>query len=254
MSIRKQIRSTLASVDRRLGLREWLRQDDANGKQPARQGVSTDPFTSAGLPHPRPQTVLDIGGSHGQFALEALRAFPGVNVYSFEPLPECYDELLALAGSHPTIHPLKLALSDFEGQREFHVSSFRDSSSLQEMLPAHLEAWPHTGTETTIMVEVARLDSVAARLSLNAPILAKLDVQGHELAAIEGGRETLSRCQRVMTECNFAPLYEGQPSFTRLYEEMRSMGFLFDGFITPLRHPQTQELLSADAIFYKPAD
>jgi len=57
-----------------------------------------------------------------------------------------------------------------------------------------------------------------------------------------------------MLECNFAPLYKGQPSFTQLYGELRSLGFLFEGFISPLRHPQTLELLSADAVFYKPLE
>jgi FkbM family methyltransferase len=243
-------------MDRRVGLREWLRHD-GNGderEQRARR-ANPDPFTSAHeLQHPRPNTVLDIGGSHGQFAKEAFRAFPGVTVYSFEPIPECYEELLALRELHPTLHPLPLALSDAEGEREFYVSRFRDSSSLQEMTPTHLEAWPQTEIEEKIKVRVERLDAVAAKLALKAPVLAKLDIQGHEMAAIRGGRETLAACQRVMLECNFAPLYNGQPSFGEIYEEMRSMGFLFDGFIGHLRHPRTQELLSADVVFYRPAD
>jgi FkbM family methyltransferase len=258
VSIRRHIRTTLAAVDNRLGLREWLRQDD-NGESAAEERArrlrAADPFASSTeLRHPAPRTVIDIGGSHGQFAKEIFRLFPGATVYSFEPIPECYEELLALSQTHPELHAMQLALSDHEGKRDFHVSRFRDSSSFQEMLPAHLEAWPHTGLETRITVEMARLDTVAQGLTLKPPVLAKLDIQGHELAAIEGGRETLSRCQRVMVECNFKPLYEGQPSFTELDEAMRSLGFLLDGFVGFLRHPRTQELLSADVIFYKPSD
>lgn len=104
-------------------------------------------------------------------------------------------------------------------------SRFRESSSIQEMLPAHLEAWPFTETEAKITVQVARLDSVAPQLNLQPPILAKLDVQGHELSVIRGGRETLSRCQRVMMECNFAPLYEGQPLSWSSMKKCRSSGF-----------------------------
>ena len=256
MSIRRHIRSTLAGVDNRLGLREWLRQDDngdAAAERLARRLREADPFASSvELRHPAPKTVIDIGGSHGQFAKEIFRLFPGAVVYSFEPLPECYEELLALSRTHPELHPMQLALSDHEGKKDFHVSRFKDSSSFQEMLPAHLEAWPHTGVETQITVEVSRLDTVAPRLALKPPVMAKLDVQGHELAAIRGGRATLSRCQRVMLECNFMTLYEGQPTFTELYEEMRSLGFLLDGFVGFLRHPRTLELLSADVIFYKP--
>lgn len=237
-------------MDSRLGIRKWLREGD--GEAPPAQPSVSDPFSASALPHPRPNTILDIGASHGQFAGDALRAFPGVRIYSFEPIPECFDELVTLSKSAPTVHPINLAISDHEGEQDLWVSSFRDSSSLQEMLPAHLEAWPHTAIEKKITVKLARLDEAVSDLILAEPILAKIDVQGHELAVIRGGRDTLAKCERVMLECNFAPLYAGQPTFNQLYDELRSIGFLFDGFISPLRHPQTLELLSADAVFYQP--
>ncbi|MCA1630585.1 MAG: FkbM family methyltransferase [Acidobacteria bacterium] len=256
MEVRRSIRATLNGLDRRFGLRQWLwRGAEADEELRLASLGARDPFlTSPELQHPPPRTVIDVGGSHGQFAREIFRAFPGATIYSFEPIPECYEELRALSQTRAELRPLRLALSDEDGEREFFVSRFRDSSSLQPMLPAHTAAFPGTETETRIVVEAARLDAVAARLTLTPPVFAKLDVQGHELSVIRGGRQTLALCQRVMTECNFAPLYEGQPSFVELYAEMKALGFLFDGFVGHLRHPRTGELLSADAIFYRPAD
>ena len=253
MSIRNSVRLGLVRLDARLGIREWLRQEDSAEGERARPQAS-DPFGVAELQHPRPNTVLDIGGSHGQFVKDAVRVFPGANIYSFEPIPECYRELLDLCKLVPNLHPINLAISDREGEQDLWLSGFRDSSSLHEMLPAHLAAWPHTEIESKISVQVARLDSVAPTLDLKKPIFAKIDVQGHELAVIRGGRETLSLCERVMLECNFAPLYQGQPTFDQLYDELHSLGFLFDGFISALRHPQTLEQLSSDAVFYKPPE
>lgn len=251
MSIRKHVRSALLGIDRRLGLRSWL----ANGDERVANLLPADPFTATPeLSNPRAKTVIDVGGSHGQFAREAFRVFPGAVIYSFEPIPECYEELQTLAQSHPELKPFRLALSDEPGESRFFVSRFRDSSSLQPMLSSHVEAFPGTETEKEIVVKLAKLDDVARDLELVPPVFAKLDVQGHELATIRGGRETLSQCQRVMIEFNFAPLYEGQPSFSELYEEMKSLGFLFNGFIGHLRNNRTGELLSADAVFYKPAD
>jgi FkbM family methyltransferase len=250
MSIRNRVRLGLVRLDTRLGIREWLRQDKNVGEE---HGPS-DPFAVSELRHPRPGTVLDIGGSHGQFVKEAVRFFPGARIYSFEPIPECYGELLALGETVPTLHPINLALGDRDGEVDLWLSAFRDSSSLHEMLPAHVAAWPHTEIESKISVQVARLDAVAPTLDLKKPIFAKLDVQGHELAVIRGGRATLSLCERVMLECNFAPLYKGQPSFNQLHDELHSLGFLFDGFISPLRHPKTLEQLSADAVFYRPLE
>jgi FkbM family methyltransferase len=255
MSLRSQVRRALLAVDRQLKVRDWLRHDyDQSREQSLAQSLSTDPFGSPELKHPRPNTVLDIGGSHGQFAREAARFFPGIEIYSFEPIPECYEELLALREQIPTLRPMNLALSDHAGEEDLWLSAFRDSSSLHEMLPTHVAAWPHTEIESKISVKVERLDAIAPSLDLKKPIFAKLDVQGHELAVIRGGRATLSLCERVMLECNFAPLYQGQPTFNQLYDELHSLGFLFDGFISPLRHPKTGEQLSADAVFYKPLE
>jgi FkbM family methyltransferase len=252
MSIRNSFRRGLVQLDTRLGIREWLRQDSNDNDKPVSQ--LADPFAIAELPHPAPNTVLDIGGSHGQFVKEAMRFFPGASIYSFEPIPECYRELLALRELVPNLHPMELALGDRDGEQDLWLSAFRDSSSLHEMLPAHVAAWPHTEMESKITVQIARLDAVAPTLELKPPIFAKMDVQGHELAVIRGGRETLSRCERVMLECNFAPLYQGQPTFDQLSDELHSLGFLFDGFISALRHPRTLEQLSSDALFYKPLE
>jgi FkbM family methyltransferase len=252
MSIRSSVRSGLVHLDRRFGIRAWLRQDGSEREEQVSK--PSDPFAVAELKHPRPNTVLDIGANNGQFAEDIFRAFPGVTVYSFEPITECYERLLLMREQQPTLRPIQLALSDRDGEMDFWLSRFRDSSSIQEMMPTHTEAWPHTEIEAKIRVPIARLDSIAAKLDLKPPIFAKLDVQGHELAVINGGRATLSLCQRVMLECNFAPLYKGQPSFNQLYDELHALGFLFDGFISALRHPQTLEQLSSDALFYKPPE
>lgn len=247
MNVRRTVRSALVAVDRIVGLRRWLRE----GASLPEVAVPV-PFSVSGLLHPSPRTVLDIGGSHGQFAREALRAFPDVRVHSFEPIPECFVELQDLSRTWPSLCPHRLALSDFDGRKAFRVSLFRDSSSFQEMLPAHEEAWPHTALDATMVVPVARLDSVAETLALVDPLFVKIDVQGHELAVIRGGVATLSRCQRVMIECNFAQLYAGQATFGELYEALHRLGLLFEGLLNPLRHPRTAELLSADLMFFRP--
>jgi FkbM family methyltransferase len=252
VNIRKNIKTALVSIDRQIGIREWLGQEEFAEKR----CWSIDPglFGSGAFDHPSPRTILDIGGSHGQFARESFRVFPEATIYSFEPIPECYEELLQLRKEIPKLHPIKIALSEREGEGDFLISRFRDSSSLHRMLPAHLEAWPDTEIESTMKVELARLDDIASRLDLKGPIFAKIDVQGHELSVIRGGLATLSLCQRIMLECNFAPLYKDQPTFNEIYHKMTAIGFLLEGFTTPLRHPRTHQLLSSDVIFFKSSD
>src|SRR5258706_12622244 len=114
MNIRNSVRRGLVSLDSRLGIREWLRQDNSADESPARPQPS-DPFALSELQHPRPNTVLDIGANNGQFAADIFRVFPGVTVYSFEPITECYERLLLMREQQPTLHPIQLALSDRDG-------------------------------------------------------------------------------------------------------------------------------------------
>jgi FkbM family methyltransferase len=250
MSFRQNLHKVLLGISKHSGIYQWHKREFEYEREKCKS-IRSDPFGSGEIRHPKPDTILDIGGSHGQFAKEAIRAFPGINIYSFEPIPECFEELLELKNQVPTLQPINLALSESSGTQDFWLSGFRDSSSLHEMLPTHVQAWPHTQIETKITVELARLDDVAGKLILKEPVFAKIDVQGHELSVIRGGRNTFKACQRIMLECNFAALYKEQPSFDELYEEMKSMGFRLDGFLSPLRHPQTAELLSSDVVFYK---
>jgi len=218
------------------------------------KSLHVDYFCSQQNELPLPVTIIDIGGSRGQFILESIRCFPQAEIFSFEPIPHCFAELVTLSQQYTKIHPSNFALSDESGLAEFNLSSFDDSSSFQKMRDEHCEAWPHSAINKLIMVEKRRLDDLIQIEDLLGPVFVKIDVQGHELQVIRGGRKTISSSQRVMIEWNIADLYEGQPKFDEIYDEMKSMGFCLDEMISPLRHPKTGELMSVDLIFYKPVD
>src|SRR5687768_15429271 len=39
------------------------------------------------------RTILDVGANVGQFAILAHEVFPSAKIFSFEPLPECFEVL-----------------------------------------------------------------------------------------------------------------------------------------------------------------
>ena len=57
----------------------------------------------------------------------------------------------------------------------------------------------------------------------------KIDIQGGELAAFEGGVTKLSRLLCVQTEVAFVPIYENQPLFAQQNEILQSLGLRFFG-------------------------
>jgi FkbM family methyltransferase len=153
-------------------------------------------------------TVLDVGSSRGQFALFAAERFPGATIHCFEPLPEAFDTLKQMLADGPfEVHPV--ALGAERGTMELNVSGRDDSSSLLPIGSSQVELFP--GTERA-RVESVTVDVLESYLGpqLARPCLLKLDVQGYELAVLEGAGEALDRVDEAFVECSFVELYEGQ--------------------------------------------
>jgi hypothetical protein len=54
------------------------------------------------------KTILDIGANTGQFARLAHEVFPGASIYSFEPLPDCFETLKTALPAGSDFHPHQL--------------------------------------------------------------------------------------------------------------------------------------------------
>jgi FkbM family methyltransferase len=197
-----------------------------------------------------PHTVLDVGANTGQFAVASSKLFPGARVHSFEPVPECVDELREnVSGLDVAVYPL--GLGQQEGQVSFHVNSHSHSSSALPLANSHRESFPEAREERTIEVEVSTLDRVFEGVELERPVLIKLDVQGYEARVLRGGEETLKRADYVVLETSFKPMYEGEKTFMDLARMMEGYGFRFERPVGWLSSPKTGEILQMDALFVR---
>jgi FkbM family methyltransferase len=200
------------------------------------------------------RTILDIGANTGQFARLAHEVFPGVSIYSFEPLPDCFEALKRALPAGADFHPVNCALGREEGTLEFRRALHTPSSSFLKMTKLHEEAFPQsTGgqAERPLSVAVRTLDGVAAELTLRDNILLKIDVQGYEANVLAGGGETVRRAVAVIMETSFRRLYEGQPLFDEIYETMRGLGFEFQGNLEQMINPADGRVVQADSIFIR---
>ena len=196
-------------------------------------------------------TVLDIGGNVGQFAKEVREVLPKTQIYSFEPLKECFDELVHSMKEDRLFKAFNYALGDTEGSLNMNKSSYTPSSSLLPMSSTHKELFPHTKDHTNETIYVKTLDSVASSLNLKPQILIKVDVQGFESKVIAGGIKTFSMAKVVLIEVSHATLYEGQPTFDDLYQKLKNLGFKYKGSLQQKIDKKTGEIISEDSIFIR---
>lgn len=135
-------------------------------------------------------TVYDIGANIGYYGIMAATKF-GAVTHSFEPLKEyadCITEASKLNGNTERMHVHNLALSDKNGDASFTKAG--SGSSLEGN-------FNETANLTKITIKTARLDDLATELNLSLPDFVKIDVEGHELAALQGARQVLTQAQPV---------------------------------------------------------
>jgi FkbM family methyltransferase len=137
------------------------------------------------------ETAADIGANIGQMtSLLRHRAGRSGRVIAFEPHPEIFAELAAncapLSGGE--IGPVELhqiALSDAPGEAFLDVGpTWETNRGMSRLVGKHAES------ATQIRVPVSTLDALIGDASIG---VAKMDVEGHEPAVLEGAAGMLSR-------------------------------------------------------------
>ena len=186
------------------------------------------------------RVVFDIGACEGEDSVRYARLFPKAVVYAAEPLPRNLSRLRATAASlgEERIRVLPVALSDRVGTAAFHVSSgqpdgrpegedwdFGNKSSSLLAPDRHRSLHPWVHFDEVIEVTTDTLASVCQREGIATIDLVHLDVQGAELAVLEGAGPVLARVKAVWMEVEAVPLYADQPLKPDVERYMSRHGF-----------------------------
>jgi FkbM family methyltransferase len=161
--------------------------------------------------------VLDVGAFAGVHAIMAARKVgTGGRVLAFEPTPA----VAALARRHfvwngvaDRVRLVQAAVGDRAGRMTFHQY---DRPYVNSLVPAADEAGQGSPTE----VDVVTIDDMCRAESI-APRLIRIDVQGAELQALRGARQTIRRAgPRLMLVVEMHP--QCWPAFGITENDMRA--------------------------------
>jgi len=183
-----------------------------------------------------PATVIDVGAHRGQFALAARAALPAARIESLEPQPAAAARFARVFQRDAGVRLHRVAAAARAGTARLHLSRRSDSSSLLPPGPLQVAVFPGTGAIGCLWVPCARLDALLAAEALVPPVLLKLDLQGGELAALQGATGWLDRVAWVYVECSELPLYEGQPVRNDIAAWLSARGFQAVGRFNVVTH------------------
>lgn len=140
--------------------------------------------------------VVDIGANIGLYTLLFAKLVGNAGrVFAFEPEPSLFSALCDNCATNNVLNvfPFQIAAGDSNGRAKFQRSIFNSGDN--RLGETKIDGKP-------IEVEVARLDDL---LPVRNVQFIKLDVQGHELAALNGMQEVIASSPDVRVFFEFSP-------------------------------------------------
>jgi FkbM family methyltransferase len=136
---------------------------------------------------PVADVIFDVGANVGEWTMSAARHWPRARIHAFEPSADTFVKLEAATTGMP-VTCVRSAVSDRSGQVQLHeVPGLPGLSSLHARdLSTH--GMEMTATED---VDAVTLDEYCDAHNITTIDVLKLDVEGHELAALHGARGLL---------------------------------------------------------------
>jgi FkbM family methyltransferase len=193
----------MGGVSRRLGRPELLAAVDPGARQAQREAIGISAVLASALRGEG--TYVDVGTNRGQVLREAVRIAPRARHVAFEPIPALAAEV---AAAFPEVDCRVKALGARAEVTEFCYFRQLDGWSGLRRRP---EISDSRGDPQYIEVEVSTLDEEMAG---TVPSVVKIDVEGAEVAVLEGGRAVLSRARPLVIfehVYEAAALYGAQP-------------------------------------------
>jgi FkbM family methyltransferase len=181
------VRRVLGIVSRRLDRPELLAAVDATARRDQREAIGIRAALAVTL---RGDAVfIDVGTNRGQVLADAVRFAPNGRHIAFEPIPQLAAHV---AQAFPGVDCRALALGAAPDVSKFCYFRKRDGWS---GLRRSEQVSDREGDPEFITVTVSTLDIELADVR---PSVVKIDVEGAELAVLQGGLQLLARARPLV--------------------------------------------------------
>lgn len=152
-----------------------------------------------------PGWFFDIGANVGLYTWEVREACPTRNILTFEPDPENI-KLLEKTLGEANLQNLEICQSALSNQTGY-ASFFQDTlTSATGCVGGNDKPWIEqylNSSSNEIRVKTETIDSIVK--DDKTPSLIKIDVEGHEVEVLQGGRNTLNEAKTLLIIESFPP-------------------------------------------------
>jgi FkbM family methyltransferase len=164
--------------------------------------------------------IFDVGAHLGE-SIDFFRSiYPNSTIYTFEPDPDNYKDLIIKTSSLQNVFPFNLALGKIDSNATFYK---QDITHLGGLLPINKDSKDSLGyaknaKNEEILVSVNKLDTFC---------LLKIDTQGYEYEVLQGATKLLQNTKCVTVEISLYDFYESsnRSPLLNIEQIMRDSGF-----------------------------
>lgn len=189
---------------------------------------------------------IDGGANNGTTIVKINNMFPKSKIIAFEPVPEVAKSIKFKDNNLVKI--FTKALGNKDEKITFLVNKNSFTSSFLE--PGLIKRYnPGLGDLVKkIQVDCMKIDSLVEKKIIPQPDIIKLDLQGYELEAIRGAKNTLPNVKIIYSEIEFVKYYKNQALFHDISTFLEKNNFSLFNFYGLYTHDDGQ-LIAGDAIF-----
>lgn len=175
----------------------------------------------------RPRVILECGSRDGLDAIAMYKQWHPAVIYSFEPNPESIPVCEHNTLENPCIFIIHKAVCDKNGTIDFYATDME--KSIDKNIGAS-SALFHRDNEREffqkkITVESIRLDTFCEIEKIENIDLLCMDLQGGEMAAIEGLGNKINDVKYIILEMSFESYYIGDYLFDDIDRVLINRGF-----------------------------
>ena len=197
--------------------------------------------------------ILDVGANTGQFAQQLREdlGFAG-RIISFEPLSLAFQVLRENSRRDSKWDVRNCALGDKEEEHAINIAGNSYSSSMLDMLPAHLVAAPESCYVSSEKIVIHTLDGLLDQLCSPADsIFLKIDTQGYESKVLRGAENSLARIATIQLEMSLLPMYSGEAPFAELHSLLGKKGYSLVSVEPAFVDGVTGQVLQVDGLYHR---
>jgi len=194
-----------------------------------------------------PTVVIDGGSNVGQWATLASGVFPEARFHLVEPQPGCWPHLESrFPAPRFALHKVVLTAPGLSEVRMVTARGAGDTPT-----STYVERHVDDPAAPRLTFPASTLDAlVLGGLTPQDRVLLKLDLEGHEIAALDGAAALLPRVDVIVSEVTFFDIHgSGHVTFSQLLRYLEDRGFELYDFAALAARRRDGRLRMGDAVF-----